>query len=108
MRQGLKEASYTYLQFIDLVFGFLLKTNLVVATLLIISTFANRGFSSFMNDYIGRFVDFDSLFEFLYKKYFLRIAFGPVYLSEQKTKAFIDTLDLIGFTKSVKELRPLV
>jgi hypothetical protein len=61
-----------------------------------------------MYNYISEFVDFDSFFEFLYKKYLSRIVFGLVYFLGWKTKASINILNLISFTKSAKELKLLV
>ena len=48
------------------------------------------------------------LFKFLQTQYFLRVAFGPVYLSGHKTHMFTDSLEMIGFTGSAKGLRPSV
>jgi hypothetical protein len=86
------------------VFGLLPKIDSIAATPLIISIFADGEFLPFMDDYISRFIDFDSFFEFLYKKYFSRIAFRLVYLSEQKTKAFGNTQTLLALLEVQKDL----
>src|SRR5437762_9342352 len=108
MGQGLKGGAHTYAQFTDLVFGPLPKSETTPRTDSIIGTHGNGGFSPFMDDHIGGFTDFDSEFKFLHEMYFPRIAFGPVYLSGAKTKAFVRTLELIGFMGSPDGLRPSI
>lgn len=56
----------------------------------IIDIFEKSAFRVFINDYIGLATDFDIIFEFLSIKYFLRIAFGPVYFAGAKTFVFTD------------------
>ncbi|KAI9771529.1 MAG: hypothetical protein M1840_002149 [Geoglossum simile] len=104
MGQGLKGAVYTYFQFTDLMFGSLPKTTTIPSFPSLIGTHKDSSFSPFMDDHIGGFQDFDSQFTFLHEKYFPRVAFGPVYLSGPKTKAFCTSLDLVGFTESAEGL----
>jgi len=50
-----------------------------------------------MDDYTASVVNFELMFNFLYKKYFPRVAFGPIYLSGYKIIAFINSLKLLEF-----------
>ena len=100
MKQGLKGGAHTYAQFTDLVFGPLPKGETTSCMDSIIRTHESNGFSPFIDDHIGGFTDFNSQFRFLHEMYFPWIAFGPVYLSGAKTKAFIKMLELIGFMGS--------
>ena len=50
---------------------------------------------------------FKAIFNFLYYKYFLYIAFDLVYLLEKKIYIFIDSLKIVGFTSSRNRLRSL-
>ncbi|KAI9829385.1 MAG: hypothetical protein M1826_005705 [Phylliscum demangeonii] len=45
-------------------------------------------------------------YDFLHTQYFPRIAFGPVSLQGKKTFAFMDKLDMVGFTVTANGLRP--
>ena len=108
MGQGLKGGTHTYTQFMDLVFGPLPKSKTMPRTDSIIGTHENSRFSPFMDDHIGSFMDFDSQFKFLHEKYFPQIAFGLVYVLGTKTKAFVQTLELIGFTRSPNGLQPSI
>lgn len=108
MGQGLKGAPHTYSQFTDLVFGPLPASSISPALPSIIGNQENSGFSPFMDDHLGGFTDFNAQFDFLHQHYFPRIAFGPVYLSGSKTFAFMENLELIGFTGSSEGLRPSV
>src|SRR5438046_8034538 len=92
MGQGLMGSVHTYAQFMDLIFGPLPKSQTMPRMDSIIGTHENSGFSPFIDDHIGGFTDFDSQFKFLHEKYFPQIAFGPVYISGAKTKAFMQTL----------------
>lgn len=106
MSQGLKGACATYSQFGDLTFGPLPKTEEVAAMPSIIGSHDNAAFCLFMDDHMGATETFEDMFEFLHRKYFLRIAFDPVYLSGHKTHIFTDTLEMIGFTGGAEGLRP--
>jgi len=64
------------------------------------------GFSSFVNNYNGTTIDFDTIFDFLYTKYFPRAIFGPIYLTSKKYYFFIANLDFIGFTRGINSIRP--
>ena len=59
-----------------------------------------------MDDYLSSARTFEDIFQFLYKTYFLQVAFGPVYLTERKTFAFHDELDILSFQETNEELRP--
>jgi hypothetical protein len=108
MGQGLRGAPHTYTQFTDLVFGPLPKSETQAKMDSIIGTYAEGGFSPFMDDHLGGFKDFDSQFKFLHEKYFPRVRFGPIALSAKKTKVFVKTLELIGFMGSLDGLRPSI
>ncbi len=41
--------------------------------------------------------DFNLIFTFLYKRYFPRVAFSPIYLLGYKTSIFGSNLKLLGF-----------
>jgi hypothetical protein len=102
MGQGLKGSAHTYSQFTDLIFGPLPKTDKVAAMLSLIGNHLEGGFTLFMDNHLGGFMDFDTQFRFLHEKYFPRIAFGPVYLSGRKTNAFCNFLNILGFTNSAE------
>lgn len=51
-------------------------------------------------------ITFNTMYIFLYNRYFFRVAFELVYLLKKKIKAFIDTLELLGFKKSYGRLKP--
>ena len=59
-----------------------------------------------MNNHMSSARIFDNMFRFLHTKYFSRVAFGPVYLSDYKTHMFTDSLEIVGFTGSSEGLRP--
>jgi len=71
----------------------------------LISTYKNLAFTLFIDNYIRVAEDFNSLFNLLYTKYFPRVVFSPIYLALYKTKVFIDTLEIVGFTRGVDSLR---
>jgi hypothetical protein len=71
MGQGLKESADTYSQFMDLVFGSLLKIDKVAAMLSLIENHSEGSFISFMDNHLSGFMDFNVQFQFLHKKYFL-------------------------------------
>ena len=64
-------------------------------------------FGVYMDDHIGAATTFDAMYIFLHNNCFPKVAFGPVYLLGKKTKAFMDTLELLGFERSRGGLRPL-
>ena len=64
-------------------------------------------FGVFMDDHIRVAKTFDAMYAFLSDRYFPRVAFRPVYLLGKKTKAFMDTLELLEFEGSRGGLRPL-
>jgi len=61
-----------------------------------------------MDNYAAATTGFKALFRFLYKDYFPRVVFRPVYLSEYKTFVFVDNLELLGFQGSAAGLRPSI
>jgi len=71
----------------------------------LISTYKNLAFTLFIDNYVRVAEDFNSLFNLLYTKYFPRVVFSPIYLALYKTKVFIDTLEIVGFTRGVDSLR---
>jgi len=71
----------------------------------LISTYKNSAFTLFIDNYVRVAENFNSLFNLLYTKYFPRVVFSPIYLALYKTKVFIDTLEIVGFTRGVDSLR---
>ena len=71
----------------------------------LISIYKNLAFTLFIDNYIRVAEDFNSLFNLLYTKYFPRVVFSPIYLALYKTKVFIDTLEIVGFTRGIDGLR---
>jgi len=71
----------------------------------LISTYENLAFTLFIDNYVRVAEDFNSLFNLLYTKYFPRVVFSPIYLALYKTKVFIDTLEIVGFTRGIDGLR---
>lgn len=106
--QKLKDAAYTYIQFTNNVFGLLPKVHNVPQMPIFINIYQEDSFSIYMDNHIGAAKIFDTMYTCLYKSYFLRVAFGPVYLLGKKTGAFINILKLFEFEKSHKGLRPSV
>jgi hypothetical protein len=80
----------------------------IVAMSSLIGNHTNGSFIPFIDEYLDRFVDFDTQFRFLHKKYFPRIAFKLGYLSKKKTNTFCKSLNILSFTGSIEELRPLI
>ena len=72
----------------------------------LIERFINYAFQIFINDHSIVIKNFDFIFIFLYKKYFLRIAFEFIYFIEPKTHIFSDNLELLDFQGNVIDLRP--
>ncbi|KAF6238760.1 hypothetical protein HO173_003267 [Letharia columbiana] len=72
----------------------------------IIGDQGDASFTLFMDDHVRSARTFDDMFRFLHKKYFPRVAFGPVYLSGHKTHLFTDSLEMVGFTGGPEGLRP--
>ncbi len=99
-------AASTFSQFSDIAFGPLPPTNKFLKMLTIIGTRKNASFGLYMDDYLSSARTFEDIFQFLYKTYFLQVAFGPVYLTERKTFAFHDKLDILSFEETNEELRP--
>ena len=58
--QGLKESVHTYAQFTDILFGSLPKSKTIPRMNSIIGTHENSGFSLFIDNYIGSYIDFNS------------------------------------------------
>ena len=109
MNQELKSASHTYAQYSNQTFGHLPPDNKGTNEhKLLIRDFKNAMFAPFMDDHVGSVITFDAIFEFLHTKYFLKCAFGLIYLALKKTHVFTDQLNFIGFTNSTKRLWPLI
>lgn len=106
MGQRLKGAAHTYSQFTDTVFSPLPKVGNIPRMPTVIGVRKNDSFGVYMDDHIGAARNFDTMFDFLYKTYFPRVAFGPVYLSGKNMRVFVCTLELLRFEKSQGELRP--
>ena len=91
MEHGLKSASHTYVQYLDLMFGHLLPDNEGTNKYkLLIRDYGNAVFAPFVDDHVGLATTFDTMFEFLHTKYFPKCAFGPIYLTLKKTHVFTD------------------
>lgn len=59
-----------------------------------------------MDDHIEVATIFNVMYIFLHNSYFPWVAFRPVYPSAKKKKAFMDTLELLGFERRRGGLRP--
>ena len=116
MRQGLKGSLYTYSQFTNLIFGYIPIGDIIYNSRsyrvgpfpTIIRDHSNWLFSLFIDNYIGGIMDYKNIFTILYKVYFPQIIFSPIYLSPGKTFLFIDSLNIVGFTRSTNRIRLLV
>lgn len=106
--QRLKDVAYIYSQFTNTIFGLLPKVQKILQMPTFINICKKNLFNIYINDYIGAAKIFEAIYIFLYDNYFLRVAFGLIYLSEKKTKAFVNILKLLGFEKSCEGLRPSV
>lgn len=106
MEQRLKGVAHTYSQFINTVFGPLPKVQNILQVPTLIGVCQKNLFGVYIDNHIGVAKTFDAMYIFLYNSDFSRIAFGLVYLSKKKTRAFIDTLEPLGFEKSCGRLRP--
>ena len=49
--------------------------------------------------------NFDTIFNLLYTKYFFKVIFKSIYLSNSKIYIFIDSLEMIKFIEGAKGLR---
>lgn len=109
MGQGLKGAAHTYAQFSDLVFGPLpANSDGIPRMSTLIGNHGDHAFQVYMDDHAASATDFESMFTFLHKQYFPRVAFGPVYLLGHKIMVFVDDLELLGFQGSASGLRPSI
>ena len=115
MNQNLKNIYITYSQFKNLIFGFLpkmkkksFKNEIIFVISFIIENYGDTGFCLFINNYINITIDFDTIFEFLYTKYFFKTAFESIYLLEYKIYIFIDNLEIMRFTGKIQRLRLLI
>ena len=73
---------------------------------LIINNYRKLFFYPFIDNYIGAAINFNTLFDLLYIRYFLKVAFKPIYLSGYKIYIFTDSLEMVGFIGSTEGLRP--
>ena len=106
MKQELKESSFIYAQFSDLMFeSFSSNKADIVRMSTIIDDHNDTTFVVFMNDHDVSTTNFDNLFDFLHKKYFLKCVFEFVYLSNHKIHFFFDEVELLKFEKNAKKLR---
>jgi hypothetical protein len=106
MGQGLKGAPHTYSMFTDLVFGPMPSTKDVSSFETLIKDHGDAAFAPFMDDHLGAATDFEAMYTFLHEKYFPRVAFGPICLSEAKLNLFFSELETIGFTAQGGMMRP--
>ena len=108
MEQGLKGAAHTYSQFSDLVFGPLPGTSngKVKRESKFIGRNKDAVFSIYMDDQVASACGFDAMYEFLATKYFLRVAFGPLYLSGKKTRVCDDRIEILGYEGNEGGLMP--
>lgn len=106
MGQGLKGSPHTYSMFSDLVFGPIPRNCTAEAMPSLIGQHGDTSFGVFMDDHVGAATDFDALCDFLHTRYFPRVAFGPVYLSQSKLRLFCDSIEVLGFTASNGQVRP--
>ena len=106
MRQKLKESSFIYAQFSDLMFEFLSsnETN-IIRMFTIINDHDDTTFVVFMNNHDVSTTNFDNLFDFLHRKYFLKCIFQFVYLSNHKIHLFFDEIELLRFERNAEKLR---
>lgn len=64
-------------------------------------------FGVYINNHIRAAKIFDAIYTFLHNNYFLRVAFGLMYLLGKKTREFIDILKLLEFERNCRRLKPL-
>ena len=64
-------------------------------------------FGHFVDDDFGGAADFDNLFEFLWQHYFPRVLWAKLALNPAKSQFFTDHIDILGFSKDGKGLRPM-
>ena len=105
MGQGLTEAASMYSQFSDIVFGPLPQINKVARIPTIIGTGDKVLFGLYIDNHSSSAKTFADMFKFLHEIYFLRVVFGSVYLTEKKTFAFDDELDILDFEGTGEGLR---
>ena len=106
MKQELKESSFIYAQFSNLIFESLSSNEADIARMsTIIDDHDDTVFVVFMNDHDVSATNFDNLFDFLHRKYFLKCVFESVYLSNHKTHLFFDEIELLRFEKNAERLR---
>lgn len=59
-----------------------------------------------MDDHVAFAWGFDAIYEFLNTKYYLRVAFGPIYLAGKKTKVCNDRIEISGYERNKRGLKP--
>ena len=52
--------------------------------------------------------DFNDIFHFLYTKYFSKIIFNSIYLSNHKTYIFTNILEMIKFIEKTEGLKSII
>lgn len=102
----MKSAAHTYSQFTYTVFGLLQKVQNILQIPTFIGVRQKDSSSVYINDYIRAVKTFNAMYTILYNNYFLRVAFGLMYLLGKKIRAFIDNLELLGFERSCGGLKP--
>jgi hypothetical protein len=100
----LTRSFHIYAQFTNLIFKSLSTTNEVSTQSTIINDHENETMTLFVNDYSKTKKNFDSLFEFLHRRYFSRMTFEFLYLNSKKTITFTKKLNMIKFIEKSKEL----
>ena len=86
-------------------FESLSKIKIMNIMFLIIEEHNNVTFIFFINDHMRSVKFFDEMFNFLYFKYFFRIAFNSIYLLNYKIYMFINSFEMIKFIDNLKNLR---
>ena len=106
MKQELKKSSFIYAQFSDLMFESFSSNEVnIIRMFTIIDDHDDTIFVVFMNDHDVSTTNFDNLFDFLHKKYFLKCVFEFVYLSNHKIHLLFDEVKLLKFEENAKKLR---
>ena len=101
----MKKALQIYFQFFNLIFNSLLfNDKSVIRMSILIKNYKDYIFIIFINDYKDFIKIFDTLFKFLYKKYFSRYIFEFVYLIEFKISLFANNLKMLEFEENIINL----
>ncbi|KHN95785.1 Ribonuclease H-like protein [Metarhizium album ARSEF 1941] len=107
MPQGLTGSPATYARFGDTAFGHLFfQDGTEMESILGYMEDIHTSFSIYVDDHHVGSENWEDHFNFLWKRYFPRVAWAPIGLSGRKTKLFSSSVDCVGYSLEDGKIRP--